>query len=121
MPDIKIVGQTYSITAACNTGQSLSWTDYQPTGHPRWSSASPSQPEIIQEVMQYSPPPGSSLRTETIVAPFFNFALYLFFIETSGSPAQFNMLSSHQFLIEGTEPEPSRQFDNLGLAIKLLV
>ena len=56
MPDIKIVGQAYSITAACNTGRSLSWTDYQPTGHPRWSSASPSQPEIIQEVMQYSPP-----------------------------------------------------------------
>ena len=112
MPDIKIVGQIYLITAGCNTGHSPSWSDYQPSRHqvayPRWSSASPSQPEIIQEVMQYSPPPGSSLRTETILAPFFNFALYLFFIETSGSPAQFNMLSSHQFL------RAQRQFDNLG-------
>ena len=106
MPDIKIVGQIYLITAGYNSAHSLWWTGYQPIGHqvayPRWSSASPSQPEIIQEVIQYSP-------------------LYLFFIESSGSPAQFNMLSSHKFLIEGTEPEPSRQFDNLGLAIKLLV
>ena len=65
MPDIKIVGQIYLITVACNTGQSLSWRDYQPSlGHPRWSSASPSQPEIIQELMHYSPPPGSSLGTQ---------------------------------------------------------
>ena len=60
MPDIEIVGQIYLITAACNTGHSPSWSDYEPSRHqvayPRWSSASPSQPEIIQEVMQYSPP-----------------------------------------------------------------
>ena len=60
MPDIKIVGQIYLITAGCNSAHSLWWRDYQPSRHqvayPRWSSASPSQPEIIQEVMQYSPP-----------------------------------------------------------------
>ena len=120
MPDIKIVGQIYLITAGCNSGHSLWWTDYQPIGHqvayPRWSSASPSQPVIIKEVMQYSPPPGLSLGTQCINATWH--------VRTKTILAQFNMLSSPQFL----RPQSPSLQDNLtiwvpkkGLTIKLLV